>query len=78
VYHIKFNPPKTGEVCNFCGEKLICRDDDTEATLTKRLKVFHESTAVIKPLYEKRGILLSLDGTGNAGEIYEKIKAFLG
>jgi adenylate kinase len=78
VYHIKFNPPKTGEVCNACGEKLVCRDDDTEATLTKRLKVFHESTAVIKPLYEKRGIVLSLSGTGNAGEIYKKIKAFLG
>jgi adenylate kinase len=78
VYHIKFNPPKAGEVCNACGEKLVCRDDDTEATLTKRLKVFHESTAVIKPLYEKRGIALSLDGTGDAGKIYEKIRAFLG
>jgi adenylate kinase len=78
VYHIKFNPPKNGEICNACGEKLICRDDDTEATLTKRLKVFHESTALIKPLYEKRGIALSLDGTGDAGRIYEKIRAFLG
>ncbi|MDR2401134.1 MAG: adenylate kinase [Deferribacteraceae bacterium] len=78
VYHIKFNPPKSAEACDADGEKLICRDDDTVETLSKRLKVFHESTAVIKPLYEKRGIVLSLDGTRSAADVYKKIKAFLG
>jgi adenylate kinase len=78
VYHVKFNPPKTADVCNFDNEKLVLRDDDTEETLSKRLKVFHESTAVIKPLYEKRGIVLTLDGTAKADDVYKKIKDFLG
>jgi adenylate kinase len=78
VYHLKFNAPKVAGICNFDNEKLICRDDDTEETLSKRLKVFHESTAVIKPLYEKRGIVLSLDATEGAGDVYGKIRAFLG
>ncbi|MDR2105767.1 MAG: adenylate kinase [Deferribacteraceae bacterium] len=77
VYHLKFNPPREAGICNFDGEKLICRDDDTEAALSKRLKVFHESTAIIKPLYEKRGIVLSLDGAAEPSDVYSKIKAFL-
>lgn len=32
TYHIKYNPPKTEDVCDTCGEKLILRDDDKPVT----------------------------------------------
>ena len=37
TYHIKYNPPKTEDVCDTCGEKLILRDDDKPETVQKRL-----------------------------------------
>ena len=77
VYHIKFNPPPADGKCED-GTELVHRSDDTEETLSKRLKVYHESTAILKPYYEKRGNLLVVDGTGNPDDIYKKIKSFLG
>ncbi|MDR2869832.1 MAG: adenylate kinase, partial [Deferribacteraceae bacterium] len=54
VYHTKFNPA-TDNKCADDGTELVQRSDDTEETLSKRLKVYHESTAILKPYYEKRG-----------------------
>jgi adenylate kinase len=47
TYHTKFNPPKVAGHDDVTGEALIQRDDDQEATVTKRLEVYHAQT---KPL----------------------------
>ncbi|MCB1957173.1 MAG: adenylate kinase [Rhodocyclaceae bacterium] len=47
TYHVKFNPPKTEGKDDVTGEALIQRDDDQEATVRKRLEVYHSQT---KPL----------------------------
>lgn len=49
VYHIEYNPPKTSGKDDITGEALIQREDDQEATVRKRLAVYHEQT---KPLVE--------------------------
>ena len=49
TYHVKFNPPKVDGKDDVTGEPLIQRDDDQEATVTKRLEVYHAQT---KPLVE--------------------------
>jgi adenylate kinase len=78
VYHTKFNPPLVEGKCDDDKAELVQRSDDTEETLSKRLKVYHDSTAILKPYYEKRGNLLVVNGTGKPEEIYKKIKSFLG
>ena len=47
TYHVKFNPPKVEGKDDETGEPLIQRDDDQEATVRKRLEIYHSQT---KPL----------------------------
>ncbi len=49
TYHIKFNPPKVEGKDDVTGEDLVQREDDQEATVKKRLAVYHEQT---KPLVD--------------------------
>ncbi len=49
TYHVKFNPPKVAGKDDVTGEDLIQRDDDAEATVRKRLDVYHAQT---KPLVD--------------------------
>jgi adenylate kinase len=77
VYHIKYNPPKVGGVCDACGTILTHRDDDKEDTIINRLKVYHETTSLLKGYYKETGKFTELDGTGHPDEVYEKIKGTL-
>src|SRR6478672_4528930 len=43
-YHVIFNPPKVTGKDDITGEPLIQREDDKEATVKKRLAVYHGQT----------------------------------
>ena len=53
VYHIHFNPPKTEGADDVTGEALIQRDDDREATVRKRLDIYHEQTKLLIGYYSQ-------------------------
>lgn len=53
------------------------RIDDTKEVITKRLEVYATSTAPLLAEYEKRGILVRVDGMGTVSEVAEKIKSAL-
>lgn len=53
TYHVTFNPPKVAGKDDVTGEDLILRDDDNEATVKKRLAVYHEQTEVLLGYYSK-------------------------
>lgn len=78
TYHIKFNPPKTGGVCDNDGETLVHRDDDREETIRKRLAVYHDTTALLKNYYGKTGKFHELNGDDAPDNVYAKIKGILG
>ncbi len=44
TYHIVFNPPQQEDRDDETGELLVQRDDDQEATVRQRLKVYHDQT----------------------------------
>jgi len=44
TYHVKFNPPKREGLDDVTGEPLVQRADDQEATVRKRLEVYHSQT----------------------------------
>ena len=62
TYHVVFNPSEDGEHCTGCGAVLTQRDDDKPETIRKRLTVYHELTAPLEQFYEKRGILVTVEG----------------
>jgi len=49
TYHIEFNPPKTANRDDETDDTLIQREDDKEATVRRRLNVYHTLT---QPLIE--------------------------
>lgn len=78
MYHVKFDPPSQQDTCDKCGGKLFQRDDDQEATVRNRLRVYDESTRPLLDYYSKRGVLVEIDGTGKPEEVGERILAAVG
>ncbi|MCL2147884.1 MAG: adenylate kinase [Methanomassiliicoccaceae archaeon] len=74
VYHLDFNPPAKPDACDKCGSALYQRDDDKEATFVNRLATYRENTLPLIEYYERRGNLRTIKGTGDIGEIFEKVK----
>lgn len=62
TYHTEYKKPKTEDVCDVCGEKLVQRKDDMPETVLDRLKTYHEQTEPLKGYYEKKGILRVVEG----------------
>lgn len=75
TFHVMFKPPKKADICDECGAALICRDDDKEATIRNRLKVYHETTSPLLGYYGKRGLIAKLDGVGTMDAVYARVKA---
>jgi adenylate kinase len=51
TYHVQFNPPNVDGRDDLTGEPLVQRDDDREATVRKRLEIYHAQTAALIDYY---------------------------
>lgn len=86
TYHIEFNPPTTPGKDDVTGEELIQRDDDREATVRKRLEVYHDQTEPLIAFYsdwshsgdEIAPKYVCVDGKNAVGRIRDDILAALG
>lgn len=61
-YHLKNKPTKAEGVCDLCGGSVEARVDDQPDVVLSRLKTYHEKTAPLKGYYEKKGILVTVNG----------------
>lgn len=61
-FHVKYNPSQKDGVCDKCGASLYTRDDDAPQTVINRLATYHEQTEPLKNFYEKRGLLVTVEG----------------
>ena len=78
TYHVVYNAPKSEDICDTCGEKLILRDDDKPETVKNRLLVYHDQTQPLIGYYKKEGVLVEVDGTQNLEKVFQDIVAVLG
>ena len=68
IFHVKFNPaPKEIQ------DRLVQRKDDTEETVRSRLDAYHKQTKPLGNWYDKRGLLIKIDGTGSIQEVGELV-----
>ncbi len=51
VYHPAFNPPKHPGIDDVTGEPLVQREDDKEATVRERLKIYYQQTIPLIDFY---------------------------
>ena len=77
-YHVVANPPKMEGTCDLCGGDLIIRKDDAPETVRKRLKVYHETTEVLKDFYGKLGRLRLVNGSQSIEGALEDILKAIG
>ena len=74
--HVDYLGGKTD--CDKCGGDLVQRADDNEETVKSRLDVYVEQTAPLVEYYEKRGVLVNIDGDGNIDDVFRTIVEKLG
>ncbi|MFP5321755.1 MAG: adenylate kinase [Acidimicrobiia bacterium] len=67
------SPPKHGWTCDHCGGEVVQRADDTEEAITRRLDIYEAETAPLIQWYEERGLLMVVDGTGDADEVTARL-----
>lgn len=77
-FHVIFDPPKEEGKCDKCGGELYQRDDDNEATVSNRLKVYDSQTKPLIDYYQGKGLLRPVDGVGAIDDIFGRVKAVLG
>ncbi len=77
-FHVMFDPPKKEGVCDKCGGELYQRDDDNEATVGSRLKVYDGQTKPLIDHYEKQSKLRHVNGVGDMNDIFGRITSILG
>jgi adenylate kinase len=56
--------PQSDASCDLCGEKVVVREDDTEAAIARRLALYDEQTAPLVAWYLARDKLAPVDGQG--------------
>jgi adenylate kinase len=62
VFNVLSRPPKVEGKCDKCGQGLVQREDDSEATAHKRLMVYEDLTRPLVAYYKAEGVLHELDG----------------
>jgi adenylate kinase len=85
TYHVHFNPPKTAGKDDHTGEDLVQREDDKEATILKRLEVYHQQTKQLVDYYSKMAAsgqpgaprYRKVAGIGSVEEIRDRVFAAL-
>ena len=78
TYHITVNPTKTPGICDHCGSEVVIRKDDAAETVRNRLKVYHESTEILKSYYASCGKLRIVEGNQPIEDAYHDILRVLG
>ncbi len=60
-------------VCKKCGGNLVIRDDDREEAVKKRLEIYHEETEPLIDFYDRKGLMMKIDGERPIDVIFEEI-----
>jgi adenylate kinase len=77
VFHAVFNPPQKSGVCDQDGSELFQRDDDQEATVQNRIRVYFQQTAPLIAYYQRKNILVEVDGTKPIADVTADLLAAL-
>jgi len=72
-YHIDYNPPENDEICDRCKAILEIREDSTPEAVETRLKVYHSLTEPLVAYYDKRGLLIKVNGEQRILEVFNEI-----
>ncbi|MFW5747124.1 MAG: adenylate kinase [Nanoarchaeota archaeon] len=73
TYHLIYKTPEKEGVCDQCGAEIVQRDDDKEDTVKQRLETYKEQTAPLIEYYQKKGLVMDVDGQRPIDQIGQDI-----
>jgi adenylate kinase len=73
IYNVHFQPPRTDELCDADGAKLVTRNDDRLEVIQPRLAAYQEQTRPVAEYYRRTGRLVSVNGDLPIDEVTEQI-----
>jgi len=71
--HATAAPPRVAGICDSCGGALVQREDDREAIVERRLRIYHERTAPLVGFYRQQGLLREIDARGTVHEVQARL-----
>jgi adenylate kinase len=74
---VRYKPPRVADRCDECGAALAQREDDKEATVRKRLSVYHKNTADLLEHYRRQNLVREVDGSGAIEAVFSRIEKVL-
>jgi adenylate kinase len=69
IYHVKFMPARSAEICDKCGGPLYQRPDDEEKAIRERLRVYKAQTSELIRYYGDRKLLRRIESSRSPEEI---------
>ncbi|MBI5594980.1 MAG: adenylate kinase [Elusimicrobia bacterium] len=78
VFNLDTRPPREEGKCDACGAALTQRNDDTEATVRKRLMVFNDLTAPLISYYKHAHDFYDVDGGRSPEAVTKELEGILG
>ncbi len=73
-YNLMFHRPEKPDTCDACGGPLIQRADDNEQSLRQRLDDFNSQTRPAVDLFERKELVIRVDGTGSREAVQAAIR----
>lgn len=73
-----FAPPLQEGICDKCGGPLYQRADDAPAVVLERLKVYHEQTEPVIHFYDKKRVLVNINGENPADQVFKELLQEIG
>ena len=70
-YHVSTLGGST--TCRRCGGELFQRKDDNPETVKSRLEVYKAQTAPLIDYYQKKGLLVNINGNANPDQVFAEI-----
>ena len=77
-YNLISHRPAVENVCDVCGGGLVSRPDDTADALAGRLNDYHTKTKPVLGLFQRKELVLDIDGTAEPKAIQHEIRSQLG
>jgi adenylate kinase len=77
-YNLIHHRPETEGICDVCGGTLVARADDNASVLAKRLHEFNTQTKPTLDQFDKKELVVRVDGTGTIKEVQAEIRRGLG
>jgi adenylate kinase len=78
IYHLRYNPPPSPDLCGKCGGALYQREDDREEVVRKRDQEYQTNTVPLLGYYGPRQLVRPVNGVGSLDEVTQRLKQAIG